>query len=339
MAEIQVENVQNAIVGSTVTTAGGDVLVNGQKVTNYFYSSQYQDLKKQLDTLEARFLKTQQKIKEYPNDEDFKTDLLQIDGERTGIRNKLDDLKREVIRLAETFTKIPTDTERLKLARQYFEAGDYAAAHKVLDAKQMGIELDSLLNRDEQLQQQQAEIRARRTDMANEFLIKARLTALDVHLPGWFEKTVDYFKQSLKAAFTLDNVFEYAFFLHQHNDFNTALPFYEKALTACRGLAETDPQTYLPHVATTLNHLAILQAAKNEFPAAQTVYNEALEIRRRLAETNPQTYLPDVAQTLNNLATLQADKNEFPAAGTAYNEALAIRRRLAETNPQTYLPN
>src|SRR5262249_36532877 len=144
-----------------------------------------------------------------------------------------------------------------------------------------------------------AEIRARRTDMANEFLIKARLTALDVHVPGWFEKTVDYFKQSLKAAFTLDNVFEYALFLHQHNDFNTALPFYEKALTAYRGLAETNPQTYLPGVAATLNNLANLQADKNEFPAAETAYNEALEIRKHLAETNPQTYLPDVATTLN----------------------------------------
>src|SRR5262249_12044650 len=194
MAEMRVENVQNAIVGSTVTTAGGDVLVNGQKVTNYFYSSQYQDLKKELDTLEARFLKTQQKIKEYPNDEDFKTELLQIDGERIDIRNKLDDLKREVIRLAETFTKISINTDRLKFARQYFEAGDYAAARAILDAEQMGTELDALLKRDEQLQQQQAEIKALRTDKANEFLILARLTAVDVHLPGWFEKTVDYFK-------------------------------------------------------------------------------------------------------------------------------------------------
>ena len=234
MAEMRLENVQNAIVGSTLTTEGGDVLVNGQKVTNYFYSSQYQDLKKQLDTLEARFLKTQQQIEKYPNDEDFKTELLQIDGERTDVRNKLDDLKREVIRLAETFTKIPINTERLKFARQHFESGDYSAARAILDAEQMGTELDALLNRDEQLQQQQAEIKALRIDKANEFLILARLTAVDVHLPDWFEKTVDYFKQSLKAVFTLDNVFEYAFFLHQHNDFGTALPFYEKALTACR---------------------------------------------------------------------------------------------------------
>src|SRR5262245_26742901 len=175
--------------------------------------------------------------------------------------------------------------------------------------------------------------------MANEFLIKARLTALDVHLPGWFEKTVDYFKQSLKAAVTLDNVFEYAVFLHQHNDFNSALPFYEKALTASRGLAETNPQTYLPYVAMTLNNLAVLQKVKNEFQAAETAYNEALAIYRHLAETNPQTYLPDVATTLNNLAVLQKAKNEFPAAETAYNEALAIRRPLAETNPETYLPD
>jgi ribosomal protein S9 len=50
--EMHLEHVQNAIVGSTITTESGDVLVNGQKFTNYFYSAQYQDLKKQLDKLQ-----------------------------------------------------------------------------------------------------------------------------------------------------------------------------------------------------------------------------------------------------------------------------------------------
>ncbi len=57
MPDTYLENVQNAIVGSTVATEGGDVLVNGQKVTNYFYSAQYQDLKKQGVTVRSSFSK------------------------------------------------------------------------------------------------------------------------------------------------------------------------------------------------------------------------------------------------------------------------------------------
>lgn len=139
MAETQLENVQNAIVGSTVTTEGGDVLVNGQKVTNYFYSAQYQDLKKQGAELQELFDKTRQKIEKYQDDEDFKTDLLKISEKRNEVHKKLDDLKHEVIRLAETFTKLPINTERLRLARQHFEIGDYPAARAILDAEQMGV--------------------------------------------------------------------------------------------------------------------------------------------------------------------------------------------------------
>ena len=79
MSEIKLENVQSAIVGSTVTTEGGDVLVNAQKVTNIFYSAQYQDLIKQRDKLQDRFDRSQQRIKKYPNDKDFKDESRQFD--------------------------------------------------------------------------------------------------------------------------------------------------------------------------------------------------------------------------------------------------------------------
>ena len=225
MPEIQLDNVQNAIVGSTVTTEGGDVLVNGQKVTNYFYSAQYQDLKKQAEELQARFGKTQQKIEKYPDDHDFKAELLNLSEKLNEVQKKLDGLKQEVLHLAETFTKIPINTERLKLARQHFETGDYAAARAVLDAAQMSSELDALLRRKEDLEQQQAEVQALRMDKAHEYLILARLTATEFSMPNRFERTCEYFEQSLRAARTLENTFAYAYFLQEHNQFMAATPW------------------------------------------------------------------------------------------------------------------
>jgi len=283
-------HVHNAIVGSTVTTGGGDVLVNGQKVTNYFYSAQYQDLKKQWDDCQERFLKTKRKTEQYPDDEDFKVDLLKTDEKRQELQKKLDDLKNEVIRLAETFTKIPINTERLRLARQYFEAGDYPAARAILDAEQMGSELDALLQQKEQLQRHQIENEAQLIDKANEFLILARLTALDFTLPNRFDQTVGYFEQSLKAAQTVENTFAYAYFLQQENQFKAARAWYEKALALYRTLAEAHPEAYLPNVAMTLNNLGALQADQHDFAGA-AAYREALALYRTLAEA----YLPNVA--------------------------------------------
>ena len=260
MTETRLENVQNAIVNSTITTEGGNVEMH---VTNYFHSAQYKDLKKRSDKLQDQFAKTQQKIAKYPDDEDFKAELLTLSDDRNKVQKLLDDFKQEVIRLAETFTKIPINTERLKLARQHFETGEYAAAKAVLDAEQMGSELDNLLRREEDLERQQAEVQTLRIDKAHEYLILARLTAIDFSIPDRFDKTVECFERSLKAAHTIENTFEYAYFLQEHNQFTTAQPLYEEALAIYRRLAETNPQTYLPYVATTLNNLANLQQATN----------------------------------------------------------------------------
>ncbi len=265
--------------------------------------------------------------------------MLKAGEKRQEIQKKLDDLKSEVIRLAETFTKIPINSERLRLARQHFEAGNYAAARAILDAEQMGSELDALLQQKEQLQRQQAETEAHLIDKANEFLILARLTAIDFTLSDRFKQTIEYFEQSLKAAHTVENTFGYAYFLQQNNQFKAAFVWYEKALALERTLAEAHQEAYLRNVAATLNNLGTLQYNQHDFAAAAESYREALDIRRTLAEAHPEAYLPDVAATLNNLGALQYNQHDFVAAAESYREALAIRRTLAEAHPEAYLPN
>src|SRR3989304_1190654 len=105
------------------------------------------------------------------------------------------------------------------------------------------------------------------------------------------------------------------------NEFDDALKSYKEALEIGKKLAQSNPQTYLPDVAATLNNLGLLQSDKNEFDDALKSYKEALEIGRKLAQSNPQTYLPDVAMTLNNLGLLQSDKNEFDDALKSYKDA------------------
>src|SRR3990167_5227629 len=130
-----------------------------------------------------------------------------------------------------------------------------------------------------------------------------------------------------------NNLFEYAYFLQQHNQHNEAERYYQEAMK--RFGSELDA----PSRAMTLNNLGVLQKDKNEFEDALKSYKEALEIYRKLVQVNPQRYLPDVAMTLNNLGILQSKKNEFEDALKSYKEALEIRRKLAHSNPQTSLPD
>jgi tetratricopeptide (TPR) repeat protein/tetrahydromethanopterin S-methyltransferase subunit G len=258
------------------------------------------------------------------------------------LEKRLDDLKEDVFRLYEIFTKIEINTERLVKAKAYFEQGQFREADAILNAEAMTQDLARVIERDEQLDQdyaqQKADIAQHRTQLADEFLIKARLQALTYDQSDWFERACAYFETALKAARNLTTLFEYALFLQNHNCFDQAQPLYHELLESSRGLAAENPRTYLPDVAMTLNNLANLQSDQNDFERALASYEEALQIRRGLAAENPRTYLPYVATTLNNLAVLQSDQNDFERALASYEEALQIRRGLAAENPRTYLP-
>ena len=191
------------------------------------------------------------------------------------------------------------------------------------------------------LQQQLDEAEQQQRDpvvIANEIV----LDLLDVYakIPGTMlliQRLLDRYLSALdlenpRNCAIVAQAFEY------FGDMGKAFALYEKTLNSYRDLAETNPQTYLPDVAMTLNNLANLQFDKNDYAGAEQGYREALQIRRDLAKTNPQTYLPDVAMTLNNLAVLQKAKNDYARAEQGYREALQIGRDLAKTNPQTYLP-
>jgi len=222
------------------------------------------------------------------------------------LEKRLDDLKENVFRLYEIFTKIEIDTERLIKAKAYFEQGQFREADAILNAEAMTQDLDRVMERDQQLDQdyaqQKADIAQHRTQLADEFLIKARLQALTYDQADWFERACEYFETALKAARNLTTVFEYAVFLQKHNCFDQAKPFYQEVLEINRNLAAENPRTFLPDVAMTLNNLANLQKVQNELSRAQASYEEALQIRRALAAENPRTFLPYVATTLINVS-------------------------------------
>ncbi|MBP6812036.1 MAG: tetratricopeptide repeat protein [Saprospiraceae bacterium] len=329
------------VVTARIDADGNVIVGDGNNITviNLKEAAQYKSLEADIEKLNKRLERAQKRLLKDPDDLDAQEELLEIDAERNEKQNNLETLKNEVVKLAEDFQRIPLDTERLRLAKRHFDAGEFEKARAVFDAETMGKELDALLREKERLNQKTAETQQNLNDKANEYLILARLTATNFDLPDRFEKTMDYFGQSLRAERNIENLFAYAYFLQNHNQYSQAQPLYEEALQIYRQLAQQNPQTYLPDVAMTLNNLANLYSDRNEFSQAQPLYEEALQIYRQLAQQNPQTYLPDVAMTLNNLAILYKARNEFSQAQPLYEEALQIYRQLAQQNPQTYLPD
>ncbi|ASF47295.1 tetratricopeptide repeat protein [Methylovulum psychrotolerans] len=327
-ATVRADHNGQAVGGDNISIHGDGNTVNQNTTNNYYKSAEYQALNKALTT-------AQQHAKDHPEDPSFSQELAEL-------QQKMADFKRDVLQLAEEFSKLKINTERLRLAKQHFDAGDYAAARAILDAEKMGQDQQSLLDEKARLQDRQAENTAHLEDNATEFILKAQLTALDYNLPEpeRIAQTSGYFNQALKSARTPDNVFAFARFMQDHNQYAPAEALYREVLGQLRQLAAANPAVYLPNVATTLNNLANLaQVDTQRRKEAEGLYQEALGNYRQLAATNPAVSLPDVAMTLNNLAALVSDDTtRRKEAEGLYQEALGNYRQLAVANPAVYLP-
>jgi tetratricopeptide (TPR) repeat protein len=252
--------------------------------------------------------------------------------------DQLKQFKDGVIQLAEIFTKVEINTERLGAAKEHFEAGRLREADAILKSEELANDQTVLLTAKDSKHQELQNIDEKLKNNANEYLVKARLRALHYDSNDRIKETCEYFELALKSSRQNKIIFEYAVFLQDNHYFNEAELLYKELVTDYRKLAQTDQQIYEPYIALMQNNLGNLYLAENELGHAEAVYREALEIFKRLASINPQAYYSYVAMTLNNLGNLYFAKNDFEQAETIYKETLEIRRRLAKTDPQIYEP-
>ncbi len=310
----------------SITTDGGHAIVgnDNQIIQNFYHSASYQ-------AMESQRQKLQQKVAQYPADPDFRQDLAQL-------LQQMEDFKRDVLKLAEDFQRIPLNTKRLKLAKQHFEAGEYVQARAVLDAESITQEQDALLDEQQRLQEKQATITTQLDDKANEWLLKAQLTAIDYSLGDQrIAQTSGYFEKTLKSGRTPERLFTYAVFLQENNQYRAAETLYTEALTHRRELAKDNPAVYLPDVAATLNNLGLLVAADSQRrKEAETLYTEALISYRQLAKDNPAVYLPYVANTLMVFGRSYLDWNEPAQALPLLQESVRLFAPLAKQAPGVF---
>ena len=118
-----------------------------------------------------------------------------------------------------------------------------------------------------------------------------------------------------------------------------ALAATQEAVDIYRGLAQVNPQVFLPDLATSLNNLGNRLSDLGRREKALTATQEAVDIYRALARANPQAFLPDLAMSLNNLGRALSALGRREKALTATQEAVKLYRQLAQQNPPAFRPN
>ncbi|MBZ9599303.1 tetratricopeptide repeat protein [Streptomyces erythrochromogenes] len=107
---------------------------------------------------------------------------------------------------------------------------------------------------------------------------------------------------------------------------------YEQS-TVCRELAASDPATYLPRLAESLNALGKGMGELGRYEEGQAAIAEAVEINRELSTSDPDTYLPRFAESLYALALLLVELGQGEEAVAAAKLSVHTYRQLALTRP------
>ena len=112
-----------------------------------------------------------------------------------------------------------------------------------------------------------------------------------------------------------------------------------EAVNIYRNLTKDQPDSFLPYLAHSLNHLGIWMSDVGNLEAALRATEEAVQIYRSLAQECPDAVMPDLARGLNNLGTRLLDLGNLDAALATTEEAVQIERSLALERPDSFLPN
>lgn len=162
-------------------------------------------------------------------------------------------------------------------------------------------------------------------------------TSIDMYKnSGNWDKAAETLKLLADKLNSHEDIFAYAYFCQEQNDFHDAEIYYEKALEIRQRLAKSNPNAYEPDVAATLNNLAFLYSNTQRLTESEKMYKQALEIYQRLALANPKAYEPNVALMQHNLAFLYSQTQRLVESEDMFKQALEIYRRLAKENPIIY---
>ena len=123
------------------------------------------------------------------------------------------------------------------------------------------------------------------------------------------------------------------------DEFNAydALTNYQKAAAIYKRLQESDPDTFLPLWAATINNLAVGHMQLEEFDRAYEAYQRTLQAYEALALQKPSTFTPYLASTCANTAILLGDHmGRFQEAYEVNQKAMEHYKILSEKEPGKY---
>ena len=370
---------------SLIRLENGSVVLNGQKIADaknvpmlqghellQELTQKHRQMKAALDRCRKEYLENPSPEKE--------TAFLDAGVMLNQVSRQLTALEQETMELMTTVAEMTAAgkvlTHRQKEALKYFNQGNYAAVHAVLEDEERENELERAQLRAEAAKN---EIRG----YVEEELLLIRMEIAQVLTEARVQRILTGFQKvtTLVEAYDLEKkpLYTYAWFLFRQKRYEEAISVaeklrwyysshtvsvkkkdeatlhillgglykdtkrykdataaYDKAFGLYLELAKWEPYAYQLEMANCCNCLGVLYFETGQLEASETFLKKALEMYTVLSAHDPDAYAPDLASGHMNFGSLCGNTRRWKEAESAYDKAQEIYIRLAEQNPTGY---
>lgn len=327
-ATIGQQNISSSIINNiSGTKPFTQQNINSEVVNNYLSrSAEYGELLEQLEELEEM-------LEDLPESKEEKREKYRQKIAKH--QEKIEQYKQDVFRLAERFSQITINTDRIKRARAFFEDGKFGEADVVLNEAEIEEEQTSLLQASSRKKSELEKLQTQLKENAAEFILKAQTTLLQLDdAENRISRACGFYEKALESDRSGETLFDYANFLQTYRLFDDAMKHYGEALNIFRKETIDDPNRGLA-VSNVYYNMANIKALHYDKDGAVELYQLALEVQKALIMTYPniEEVLEMNVGVSNRVADVMMVHYDFEGAVQMLEHALQTGKELCEMNP------
>ena len=257
---------------------------------------------------------------------------------KNDLKNKLKemgDFKHGILQLAETFSKIEIDSERLQKAYKLFLEGKYSEARTILMMESALNEHDDLLEKRDKLSQDMAENERKLKQKAKESFLLANLQAVNYSIGSLrVDEASKYFELSIKEDRCFNYLINYAEFLRQNSKLHKAEEICAEATSFAREICNEDEYKGKEYLAYALMaHAQVLIAFPDKLFCAEEKAREALKIYSSLQAMSGR-FIIQVIVILDQLANILDELGKYQDAEVFYKKGIEFFERYRPKNEE-----
>ena len=320
-------NQKTSVSTGNINSNGGNISIgNQQYITNIFHSSEWKKMEEEKEKLEKDIKFCESLLLKEGNCDDEGI-IKRLSEAKNDLKNKLKemgDFKHGILQLAETFSKIEIDSERLQEAYKLFLEGKYSEARTILMMEQALNEHNDLLEKRDKLSQDIAENERKLKQKAKESFLLANLQAVNYSIgPSRVDEASKCFQLAIREHKCFEYLISYATFLRHNNRRRDAEKICQETISFIKENYKGTDEEKQNLAEILAEYVQVLLIFPDKLSLAEEKAREALEIYSSF-KIIPKKLISTLVKVLNELGNVLDELGKYQDAERFYKSGIEI---------------